>query len=279
MAPKSANPKDLFVGGVLGCIEAATLGMPFEVWKTHMGTYRSETTMQAFWNIYNKNGVAGFWKGLSPKMIEAFVKGGMLLFAKEAIIKVCTNVGIGEATAGLLGGAGGGFAQVTILGPCTFLVTAAVTGDKSISMMSRIKSTYSNHGIAGFYRGGTALALRQGSNWASRQGFTDGVRVLLKQYLHGDKKAKLSTGEEALAGIIGGTLSVWNQPFEVMRIEAQAAATRGLKARGFVATFQDIVKQDGLKGLFKGVVPRVGICIWQTLFMVTAPKLMQRYGF
>ena len=39
------------------CIEAATVGLPFEVWKTHMGTYRSETTMQAFRNIYKSGGV------------------------------------------------------------------------------------------------------------------------------------------------------------------------------------------------------------------------------
>eukprot|EP01036_Dinobryon_divergens_P009111 gene9111-12184_t len=66
MAPsKSASPKDLVVGGLLQCVEAATLGMPFEVWKTHMGTYRNETTMEAFRNVYKKNGIIGFWKGLS----------------------------------------------------------------------------------------------------------------------------------------------------------------------------------------------------------------------
>ena len=36
------------------CVEAATLGLPFEVWKTHMGTYRNETTMQAFNNVYKQ---------------------------------------------------------------------------------------------------------------------------------------------------------------------------------------------------------------------------------
>ncbi len=39
-ASKSTDPKDLLKGGILQCMEAITVGMPFEVWKTHMGTYR-----------------------------------------------------------------------------------------------------------------------------------------------------------------------------------------------------------------------------------------------
>jgi len=34
---KMADPRDLLLGAGLQCVEAATLGMPFEVWKTRMG--------------------------------------------------------------------------------------------------------------------------------------------------------------------------------------------------------------------------------------------------
>jgi hypothetical protein len=212
-------------------------------------------------------------------MVESFLKGAILLFCKESLIKSCKGVGINETVSGLIGGFGGGIAQVSVLGPCTFLVTASVTGDKSVSMTQRIVQTWKTRGIAGFYPGGVALAFRQGTSWASRQGFTDGIRHLMKVYIHGNDKHKLSIKEEAMAGIIGGTLSVWNQPFEVMRIEAQAAATKGLPNMGFIKTFNHIVKESGYSGLFKGVAPRIGICIWQTLFMVTVPKLLAPYGF
>ena len=92
------------------------------------------------------------------------------------------------------------------MGPCTFLVTAAVTGDKSVSVIQHARNTYSRHGIKGFYQGGTALMLRQGSNWASRQGFTDFVRSLFKKYRHGDENAKLTVMEEAISGIIGANM-------------------------------------------------------------------------
>ena len=48
---------------------------------------------------------------------------------------------------GALAGAGGGLCQVSIMGPCTFLVTGAVTGDKSEGTLQRIRRTYANKGI------------------------------------------------------------------------------------------------------------------------------------
>ena len=62
------------------------------------------------------------------------------------------------------------------MGPCTFLVTALVTntGEKK-SVGSIINTAWTKNGIKGFYPGGTAIAFRQATNWASRQGFTDGA--------------------------------------------------------------------------------------------------------
>jgi hypothetical protein len=41
--------------------------------------------------------------------------------------------------------------------------------------------------------------------------------------------------------------------------------------------FQSIVKTEGVGGLFKGIIPRIGLGIWQTLFMVTGAKLLKQY--
>ena len=283
MAPaKSLDARDLVYGGILQCAEAATFGMPFEVWKTHMGTYRTETTMGSFRTIYKKGGVVAFWKGWQPKMVESFLKGGILLFAKDGIIRFSKGMGLSEVAAGVLGGFGGGCAQVIVLGPCTYLITAGVAqraGDAVVTMPQRITQTWQQHGLAGFYRGGTALMLRQGSNWASRQGLTDAIRNMFKRRHDGDPKTtKLSIAEESIAGIIGGGLSTWNQPFEVMRIEAQASAARGLPSKNILQTAAHIVKENGYVGLFQGVGPRMGLCIVQTLFMVTLPYILKEGG-
>jgi hypothetical protein len=76
-------------------------------------------------------------------------------------------------------------------------------------MSQRVLTTYKTHGIKGFYRGGTALALRQGSNWASRQGLTDVFRYLIKKYWHGNNQnSKLSNAEEAAAGLLGPSIRI-----------------------------------------------------------------------
>ncbi len=82
-------------------------------------------------------------------MNESFLKGGVLLFTKEAIIRTCTASGLNEVMSGLIGGFGGGVAQVT-----------AVTGDKSVSHWQRTQSTFRSQEIGGFYHGGTALIFR-----------------------------------------------------------------------------------------------------------------------
>lgn len=274
---KTVGPRDLLNGGLLQCVEAATLGMPFEVWKTRMGRYRTETTLQAFSNVMRDGGgVKAFWAGTGPKMVESASKGAILLFAKEAIANSLLAAGVSEGVTGFAAGAGGGVCQVVVMGPCTFLVTAAVTGDKSITTTQRIKNVYGAHGIKGFYPGGTAIAFRQATNWASRQGFTEIVRGRFKVLFHGDENAKLTVAQEAGAGIVGGALACWNHPFEVARIQMQSAADRGEPKQSMMQVFRTVVKEQGVPGLFKGIIPRLGLGIWQTLFMVTGAKLVKQ---
>ncbi|KAA8494800.1 Citrate/oxoglutarate carrier protein [Porphyridium purpureum] len=285
MAPPAGKGlKDIRNGAVLQCVEAATLGLPFEVWKTRMGRMRGETTLQAFRNIYVENGrglagVSAFWKGMGPKMVESASKGAVLLFSKELINTELLRLGTSQGVAGLAAGAGGGVCQTVVMGPCTYVVTALVTGDKSKSMSQVISSTWRERGLKGFYPGGSAIAFRQATNWASRQGFTDSIRVQMKRRLHGDEKAKLTGPQEIVSGVLGGILSAWNHPFEVARIEMQARANAGEAKMSMLQVFSMVSKEHGVAGLFKGVVPRIGLGVWQTLFMVNgAHYIRERLG-
>ena len=176
--------------------------------------------------------------------------------------------------AGALAGAGGGIAQTLVIAPATYLVTARVTGGPADSTTSILRRTYAAKGLAGFYPGGSAIALRQCTNWASRQGFTEAVRDRFKVAFHGDRGAKLTKAEEVGAGVVGGTLACWNHPIEVVRIEAQAAAHAGQPPRSVPTILADIVRTQGPAGLFKGLVPRVALGVWQTLCMVSLYKVV-----
>lgn len=108
------------------------------------------------------------------------------------------------------------------------------------------------------------------------QGFTEIVRGQFKILFHGDKDAKLTVAQEAGSGIVGGALACWNHPFEVARIQMQSAADRGEPKQSMVQVFRSVVKEQGYGGLFKGIIPRLGLGIWQTLFMVTGAKLVRQ---
>lgn len=241
-----------------------------------MGRHRTESTVEAFRNIYASGGARAFWTGTGAKMVESASKGAILMVSKEALNESLLGAGTSPALAGALAGAGGGVCQVSIMAPCTFLVTGAVTGDKSITTWERARRTYAAKGIAGFYPGGTAIAFRQATNWASRQGFTEAARDRLKVTLHGRSDATLSRSQEVAAGVIGGTMACWNHPFEMARIEAQARAEAGQRALSMPQVFSLVVREQGVAGLFAGVVPRIGLGIWQTLFMVTGAKIVKQ---
>eukprot|EP00186_Timspurckia_oligopyrenoides_P000232 CAMPEP_0182447532 /NCGR_PEP_ID=MMETSP1172-20130603/17087_1 /TAXON_ID=708627 /ORGANISM="Timspurckia oligopyrenoides, Strain CCMP3278" /LENGTH=278 /DNA_ID=CAMNT_0024644005 /DNA_START=83 /DNA_END=916 /DNA_ORIENTATION=+ len=265
---------DIRNGAVLQCLEAASLGMPFEVWKTRMGRYRNEGTLTAFRQIYTLNGgglsgIASFWTGVGPKMVESASKGAVLMVSKEFLNTRANEMGLSPFLSGIIAGAGGGVCQTIVMGPCTYLVTAKVTSTSSTAtpLTKLIGDTWKAKGLKGFYPGGSAIAFRQATNWASRQGITEKVRELMKKR-HGDPKAKLSGSEEAISGILGGALSCWNHPFEVARIEMQARASHGESKMSMLQVFRMVVKEYGISGLFKGVVPRIGLGVWQTLFMV-----------
>ena len=135
--------------------------------------------------------------------------------------------------------------------------------------MDLARQTYSKNGWRGFYPGGSAIAFRQATNWASRQGLTEFVRIRMRSIKYGDKEARLSKMDEGLCGVMGGILSSWNHPFEVARIEMQARANTGQERLGMMGVFRMVLKEHGPLGLFQGVIPRIGLNIWQTLFMVS----------
>ena len=73
MEMKGGGWQNAVIGPVLQCMEAATLGMPLEVWKTYMGRNRGATTLGAIRSIYQQGGgglpgVAAFWAGTGPKV-------------------------------------------------------------------------------------------------------------------------------------------------------------------------------------------------------------------
>jgi Mitochondrial carrier protein len=72
-----------------------------------------------------------------------------------------------------------------------------------------------------------------------------------------------------LASVLGGSLAVWNHPLEVCRVEMQSmvkAHDRPAKMT-VLSTVKYVYAKDGIRGLYRGVVPRIALFVFRCRHM------------
>lgn len=256
-----------------------------EVWKSSVilehirsrqAKRKANSTLQVLKSLLEEKGIQGMWSGCSARVLEGFFSGAVLLAGKEALKKSLTasplSKTVSPAVIGFIAGAGGGAAQALVMTPTSFLVTATTAGKDGQSTLSAARDAWARDGIRSIYSGSAAVAARQATNWASRQGFTELVRPRVK--IGG-------VAGEIIAGCLGGTLSCWNTPFEVARVHSQSKLyirnnekQKFEKSIPLFATMKGIVDDDGLSGLYVGLIPRICQAMYQTVFLVCIPRLL-----
>ncbi|GJJ13921.1 hypothetical protein Clacol_008178 [Clathrus columnatus] len=287
---KGVNWSNIAVGGMMNmlcalvCLQVTTLGQPLEVIKTQMAANRSESMLQAFRTIWSRGGLTGFYQGLIPwAWIEASTKGAVLLFAASEVESATVKMGVSPGLAGLLGGMTGGIAQAyATMGFCTTMKTAEITRHKQVAAGAKAPSTwvlfaeiYRKEGIKGINKGVNAVAVRQCTNWGSRMGFARLAEELIRSARGKRSGESISATDKIVSSALGGALATWNQPIEVVRVEMQSMSKQAANNPNRPAkltvlnTLGYIYKENGIKGLYRGVTPRIGLGIWQTICMVS----------
>ena len=202
--------------------------------------------------------------------MEAGTKGGVLLLASNVIEDHAIHTfGLGKGVAGLCGGAGGGVVQAyTTMAPACLMKTIEVTrqkgGPNTPSTLAVAADILRKEGITGMYRGVSAVALRQMTNWGTRFGV---ARLTEQVFQKGDSKTKLTKAQRLSASVVGGAAMCWNQPLEVIRVEMQTARDGEAKPT-FIQAAQRIYNQNGLFGFYRAVIPRVMLSVYLTTVMV-----------
>ncbi|KAI1387018.1 mitochondrial carrier [Hypoxylon trugodes] len=266
--------------GLLTSGKVSTLGQPMEVVKTHVAAHREDSLRDAIRKTWRRGGLFGFYQGLMPwALIEASTKGAILILTStEVEYYARTQFDVSKTVAGFLGGTAGGAAQAYLtMGMTTCMKTVEVTRAKNMQggqQVPRTMATFFNiirtKGIRGVNKGVNAVALRQITGWSSRIGISRMAEGWIRSVTGKSKEQKLGIGEKVAASTIGGALSCWNQPFEVLRVEMQSLKADPTRPASptMVSTFKHIVKESGPQGLFRGVVPRIGVASWATICMV-----------
>ncbi|KAH6622870.1 mitochondrial carrier domain-containing protein [Chaetomium tenue] len=290
VAPAPASPpqklekkpikfSNLLLGAGLNMFEVTTLGQPLEVTKTTMAAHRSDGFATALGRIWNRGGILGFYQGLIPwAWIEASTKGAVLLFVASEAEYYARNAGANEFGGGIIGGVTGGVAQAyATMGFCTCMKTVEITkhkvaaaGQKAPGTWATFMDIYRREGIRGINKGVNAVAIRQMTNWGSRFGLSRLAEQGIRRVTNKEHGEKLNAFEKITASALGGGLSAWNQPIEVIRVEMQSKKDDPNRPKKMTVgnTFRYIYDSNGIKGLYRGVAPRIGLGIWQTVCMV-----------
>lgn len=286
---KPVNFSNILLGAGLNMAEATTLGQPLEVIKTTMAANRSLSIVQATKLVMSRGGLLGFYQGLIPwAWIEASTKGAVLLFVSAEAEYHYKKLGASNFVSGMGGGVTGGLAQAYLtMGFCTCMKTVEITRSKQAVVSGVPQQTafqvfqeiWRKEGIRGINKGVNAVAIRQMTNWGSRFGLSRLAEEAIRSLTGKGETEKMSAVEKIGASVIGGGLSAWNQPIEVIRVEMQSktADPNRPKNLGVMSAFSYIYKNNGLKGLYRGVTPRVALGVWQTVFMVAFGDIFKRW--
>ncbi len=172
----------------------------------------------------------------------------------------------------------GGVAQAyATMGFCTCMKTVEITkhkiaasGVKPPGTFETFMDIYRKEGIRGINRGVNAVAIRQTTNWGSRFGLSRLAEQGIRRVTGKEEGQRLGNFEKILASGLGGGLSAWNQPIEVIRVEMQSKAEDPNRPKNLTVgkTLKYIYSTSGVKGLYRGVAPRIGLGVWQTICMV-----------
>jgi len=276
---KPVKFSNLLLGAGLNMFEVTTLGQPLEVVKTTMAANRGDNFAGALVRVWGRGGVFGFFQGLLPwAWIEASTKGAVLLFVASEAEYHARSFGAQDFVAGISGGVAGGIAQAyATMGFCTCMKTVEITrhkvatsGVKPPGTFAVFMDIYRKEGIRGINKGVNAVAIRQMTNWGSRFGLSRLAEQGIRSATGKGEGDKLAAWEKIAASAVGGGLSAWNQPIEVIRVEMQSKTVDPNRPKNLTVgkTLKYIYQSNGFKGLYRGVTPRIGLGVWQTICMV-----------
>ncbi|ODV86278.1 hypothetical protein CANARDRAFT_27525 [[Candida] arabinofermentans NRRL YB-2248] len=278
---KPVSFSNILLGAGLNLFEVTSLGQPLEVVKTTMAANRGFTLLQATKHVWSRGGILGFYQGLIPwAWIEASTKGAVLLFVSSEMEYKLKTFGASPFISGIGGGISGGLVQSYLtMGFCTCMKTVEITRSKQIKIsgvpqqtsFQVFKDIYKKEGLKGINKGVNAVAIRQMTNWGSRFGLSRLAEDAIRSFTNKSKDDKLSAFERIASSVIGGGLSAWNQPIEVIRVEMQSKTNDPNRPKNMsvLNAFKYIYSNNGLAGLYKGVTPRIMLGVWQTVCMVT----------
>ncbi|KAL6058504.1 mitochondrial aspartate-glutamate transporter agc1, variant 2 [Balamuthia mandrillaris] len=278
----------------------ATFVYPVDLVKTRLQNQRTVSgqprlgAWACFRQVLNKEGPLGLYKGLLPQLMGQVPEKAIRLFLVDQVRRLSPgDVSLPvETLAGLTAGA----AQVLITNPAEIVKvrlqvqgqelysgTGGVTKKGSMTILKEL-------GVKGMYKGASACFLRDipfsGIYFPSYAWAKEIIRERKQRQLMSlqhpeepqqQQQALLGLMDFFLCASFAGVLAAsLTTPADVLKTRMQVEAKRGEGYKGLLDCLRQVVKQEGITALFKGMVPRVLRSSPQYGVMLLSYEVLQR---
>lgn len=253
-SPKPAKPRpsDNLATGFVAGILSRTLTCPLDVVKMILQTNSKELTFKRIvTDIYRKDGIAGFWRG---NLLACCCNGPLTAVKYFVIDELAWKIGKGKhipsETRYLIGAIAGILSQSVCYPLDLILTRTTVHPDMYHNFFQATAKIVKEDGIFGLWHGlGPTIAgavVYEGSQFLVSGGF--------KQF-YTQKEGKVAAWRNLLIGACAGAVSQTIAfPFDVMRRRMMIVNEQGENLHStYIGCFKTILKNEGVKGFYKGV--------------------------
>eukprot|EP01084_Bolivina_argentea_P001628 3002_1 len=263
---KAESPllKLLISGSVTIVFEAAGGGHYLEMLKI-----LKQTSADTYWTITKRmtasKGIIGVLDGFMPwGMIQASVKGSSFGFGqalcKTALIKYVPFLENWQIET--LSGGGGGIVQGVIMSPTLLLKTRVMTDPRFRTTGGFLSTSWhslklgkelivTEGGLMSLTKGMGIFSFKRFCDWTTRYGFCVFVEHLYKTYRYHMPEKKISTPEQMMCSLGGGTLSALaTVPIDVTVAIVQQAAKKGQKV-SVIKIYATELNERGFAGVVR----------------------------
>ncbi|KAF5940982.1 hypothetical protein HYC85_022149 [Camellia sinensis] len=269
---KSIPPYVKAVAGSIGGVMEACCLQPIDVIKTRLQLDRSgayKGIVHCGTTIVRTEGVRALWKGLTPFATHLTLKYALRMGSNAVLQSAFKDSNSGNLSnqGRFFAGFGAGVLEALVIVTPFEVVKIRLQQQRGLSHellkykgpVHCARLIIREEGILGLWAGAAPTVMRNGTNQAAMFSAKNAFdRLLWKK--HEDDGKVLQPWQSMISGFLAGTAGpICTGPFDVVktRLMAQSRSGGELKYKGMVHAIPTIYREEGLRALWKGLLPRL----------------------
>ncbi|KZV39609.1 mitochondrial succinate-fumarate transporter 1-like [Dorcoceras hygrometricum] len=269
---KTIPPYMKAVSGSLGGVVEASCLQPIDVIKTRLQLDRSSSykgIVHCGTTIARNEGLRALWKGLTPFATHLTLKYALRMGSNAVLQSAVKDSETGNLShyGRMVAGFGAGVLEALVIVTPFEVVKIRLQQQRGLSPellkykgpVNCARMIIREEGLFGLWAGATPTIMRNGTNQAAMFTAKNAFDGILWRKHEGDGQMLLPW-QSMISGFLAGTAGpVCTGPFDVVktRLMAQSRSGGELKYKGLFHAIGTIYAEEGLRALWKGLLPRL----------------------